>query len=185
MLEISRLLETFTPQGDQEISDFKIFCEFAKDPRNLTRESIAHFTASAFIINESHDKALAIFHKIFQSWGWLGGHADGEADLLKVARKEAQEESGLKTLRLLEPSPISIEAIPVFAHVHRTRGYVSSHLHLNVTFLFEANKKESLVKNEVETAGITWLSLSEFVERSTENEMKPIYEKIISRIPKK
>ncbi len=77
-------------------TDFKVFQDFAADEKNLNRSSIAHFTASAFVLNESHDKILGIYHKIYQSWGWVGGHADGNADLLAVAVKEVQEETGLR-----------------------------------------------------------------------------------------
>ena len=179
---LTDLLEHFVPQSEQEIADLKIFREFAQDEKNLTRDSIAHFTASAFVLNEKHDKVIGIFHKIYQSWGWMGGHADGDADLLAVVQKEVREESGVSELRVLSPIPLSIEDIPVFGHVHRTHGYVSAHLHLNVTFLFETNENEILQQNEAETAGVAWISLNEFVEKSSEPEMKVIYEKIISRI---
>ncbi|AYG00976.1 NUDIX hydrolase [Lactococcus allomyrinae] len=183
--ELQILLENFVPRGEQEISDLKIFRESAKDSRNLTRDSIAHFTASAFVLNEKHDKILGIFHKIYQSWGWMGGHADGDVDLLRVAQKEVHEESGLAELKILSEQPISIENGPVAGHFHRTHGYVSAHIHLNVTFLFEADEKALLHKNEEETAGVAWIPIDEFVEKSSEPEMKIIYEKIISRIKEK
>lgn len=182
--ELELLLEKFIPQGEQEVSDFKIFKAFAKDERNFTRDSIAHFTASAFVLNKEHTKLLGIFHKIYQSWGWMGGHSDGDTDLLQVAQKEVREESGLSDLKILLNQPISIEDITVFGHIHRKYGYVSAHLHLNVTFLFEADEKEMLRVNEAETEGLAWIPIDEFVERSSEEEMKIIYEKIIVRIKK-
>jgi 8-oxo-dGTP pyrophosphatase MutT (NUDIX family) len=180
--KLKQLLENFVPQGEQELSDLPIFREFAEQSRSLTRDSVAHFTASAFVLNEKHDKLLAIFHKIYQNWGWLGGHSDGQEDLLAVALREVHEESGLSQLKVLHSAPISLEVITVPAHVHRTYGYVSAHLHLNVTFLIEADEKEVLHKNEAETEGIAWVPISEFITQSNEAEMKPIYEKIILRI---
>ena len=85
--QIEKLLENFVAEGQQEKTDYKVFQDFAADEKNLNRSSIAHFTASAFVLNESHDKILGIYHKIYQSWGWVGGHADGNADLLAVAVK--------------------------------------------------------------------------------------------------
>lgn len=73
--QIEKLLENFVPEGQQEKTDYKVFQDFAADEKNLNRSSIAHFTASAFVLNESHDKILGIYHKIYQSWGWVGGHA--------------------------------------------------------------------------------------------------------------
>ncbi|MDR0297060.1 MAG: NUDIX hydrolase [Streptococcaceae bacterium] len=182
MTELEQLLEAFTPRGAQEISDMQIFKRAATDPSALTRDALAHFTASAIVLNPQHDKILGIFHKIYQSWGWLGGHADGDGDLLAVARREVEEESGLTELKILSDAPISIEDLTVAGHVHRTRGYVSAHLHLNVTFLFEADDTALLRQNKAETGGIAWIPIDEFVEKSTEPEMKIIYQKIISRI---
>lgn len=182
MNELEVLLENFQPEGEQEVSDLLIFKELAKDPKNYTRASLAHFTASAFVVNENHDEILGIFHKIYQSWGWLGGHADGETNLLSVARREVEEESGLTSLKLLLDEPISIENLTVTGHFHRKYGYVSGHLHLNVTFLFEVSGSEELILNEVETDGIGWIPINDFVEKSTEPEMKIVYSKIIERI---
>ena len=133
-------------------------------------------------MNESHDKILGIYHKIYQSWGWVGGHADGNADLLAVAVKEVQEETGLRSFKKLSEMPISIEALPVFGHHHRKYGYVSAHIHLNVTFLFEAKESDSLQKNTDETGGLAWIPLEKFSEKSSEKEMRVIYDKIITRI---
>ena len=108
----------------------------------------------------------------------------GNSDLLAVAEKEVQEETGLQGFRKLSEKPISIEALPVFGHIHRKYGYVSAHIHLNVTFLFEAKENSSLQKNTDETDGLGWIPLEEFSEKSSEKEMRIIYDKIISRIIK-
>ena len=109
--QIEKLLENFVPEGQQEKTDFKVFQDFAADEKNLNRSSIAHFTASAFVLNESHDKILGIYHKIYQSWGWVGGHADGNADLLAVAVKEVQEETGLRFFKKLSEKLLTNERI--------------------------------------------------------------------------
>lgn len=182
MEKLQLILSDFEPRGDQETADLKIFKEFANDRKNLTRDSIAHFTASAFVVNKSHDKVLAIFHNIYQSWGWMGGHADGDSDLIAVAQKEVSEESGITGLKLLRSTPISIESIPVLGHTYRNHGYVSTHIHLNVTFLFEADETDKVSINPDENSGVDWIELDEFVDRSSEEHMKTIYRKIIERI---
>ena len=65
------------------------------------KNPLVHFTASSWIINKSRDKVLLCFHNIYNSWSWLGGHCDNEIDCLKVAIKEAKEESGLEEFRCL------------------------------------------------------------------------------------
>ncbi len=175
------LLENFVPEGEQESTNHKLFLERARDPINLTRNSDAHFTASAFVLNQDHTKVLAIFHNIYQSWGWMGGHADGDPDLLHVAEKETEEESSISNLTLLHPAPISIERIPVLAHVRRGVS-VPEHTHLNVTFLFQANDSAELKIRPDENSGVKWIPLSEFVTTSLEPHMQVIYQKIIDRI---
>ena len=61
----------------------------------LTRiNSIAHFTASSIILNEDSSKMLMIHHKIYNTWTWQGGHADGEEDLLSILRDRFAEPNG-------------------------------------------------------------------------------------------
>ena len=61
----------------------------------LTRKNeILHFTSSAFVLNPSRTHVLMVYHNIYNSWSWTGGHADGEPDLFFVAKKELMEESG-------------------------------------------------------------------------------------------
>lgn len=180
-ITLIELLNNFVPEGEQEIADRKLFLKRAEDSINLTRNSDAHFTASAFVLNQDHTKVLAIFHNIYQSWGWMGGHADGDADLLNVAKKEVSEESGILNLKLLKPSPISIESIPVAAHIRRGES-VAAHIHLNVTFLFEASDTDEIHAQPEENSGVKWTPVNEFIAESLEPHMKLIYQKIINRL---
>ena len=68
----------------------------------LTRKNdIGHFTASCWIVNKEKTKVLMVYHNIYDSWSWTGGHADGDEDLLRVSLKEAKEETGLKNVESL------------------------------------------------------------------------------------
>ena len=175
------LLTNFVPGNDQEAIDRELFLKRAEDPVNLTRDSEAHFTASGFVLNQDHTKVLGIFHNIYQSWGWMGGHADGDADLLHVARKEVEEESGVSDLKLLRPAPISIESIPVAAHIRRGEA-VAEHTHLNLTFLFEAKDTATIRIEPGGNSDIKWIPIGEFVAKSLEPHMQIIYQKIINRL---
>jgi ADP-ribose pyrophosphatase YjhB (NUDIX family) len=109
--------------------------------------------ASAWVINQNHDKALMVYHNIYQSWSWLGGHADGDENLLAVALREIQEESGLTKLKPIQNSIFSLEVLTVDGH-EKHGHYVSSHLHLNVTYLIEADDQEKLAIKEDENSGV-------------------------------
>ena len=78
------------------------------------------------------------YHNLYDSWSWLGGHADGDRDLLAVSMREVREESGLTAVRPVSPHIYSLEILTVDGHEKRG-AYVSSHLHLNVTYLLEAD----------------------------------------------
>ena len=90
-------IEKFVPYNEQEETDKRIMLKYLKDFDDvLTRQNeYGHFTSSAFILNKERTRLLMIYHKIYNSWAWTGGHSDGDNDLLHVAMKEAKEETGL------------------------------------------------------------------------------------------
>lgn len=124
-------------------------------------------TASAWIVNPGRTKVLMAYHNIYRSWAWLGGHADGERDLLQVALREAEEESGLKNVRPVSPEIYSVEVLTVDGHIKRG-AYVSSHLHLNLTYLLEADEKDELFVKPDENSGVRWFSPEGAVQASSE-----------------
>ncbi len=177
--KIKEWLNTFTPFNEQEQVDCQYIRQFLEEePNLLLRDNVKmHFTASAWVLNPSKDKVLMLYHNIYQSWSWSGGHADGEGDLLSVAMKEVKEESGLVSLKPLSDSPISIEILGVQPH-YKKQKYVSAHLHLNYTFLLHNTKEEKLKICPEENSKVGWLSPDEAVRSSTEAWMKPIYKKL-------
>ena len=182
-MDIVKALEEFAPFNDQEASDREIMLEcIEKYPDIFMRENrIAHFTASAWIVNPERTKVLMAYHKIFDEWAWTGGHADGERDLLKVAVKEVAEETGVTNIKLLSGGIYSIETVPVDEHYRRGK-YVSSHLHLDVCFLFEASEDEKLVCNEDENTGVKWIPIEDSVAQTKEAKMVPVYTKLNEKL---
>ena len=96
MSKTIEMLKKYTPYNEQEEADKQFFIECEEKEQILTREnSLCHLCSSAFIINKTHDKVLCIYHNIYSSWCWVGGHADGDDDMLYVASQETREETSL------------------------------------------------------------------------------------------
>ena len=77
----------------------KILKMIEENDRILYRDSLEyHFSSSGFIMDETLEYCLMIYHNIYKSFAWTGGHNDGEDDMLKVAVREAQEETGISKI---------------------------------------------------------------------------------------
>lgn len=185
MSKTVEMLKQYVPFNEQEEKDVALITKAEEIFKNiLTRENeFCHLTASAFIINKDHTKVLCIYHNIYQSWSWVGGHADGDDDMLYVAQKETKEETSLKNFVALSDMPISVEILPVKGHVKRGK-YVSAHVHLNITYLFEADESENIKILEEENSNIGWLTFEELIQKTEEAHMLPIYKKIVEKIRK-
>lgn len=180
MRGLKQKIKEYIPYNEQETKDKQVMLDFmANQEVVLTRENeIAHFTASAWVWNKEHTKVLMVYHNIYKSWSWTGGHADGEADLLAVAIREVQEETGLKKVNPIKEDIFSLEIITVEGHVKRG-AFVSSHLHINLTYLLEADEKENLEVKADENSGVKWFLAEEVVAASNEPKMREIYEKLM------
>ncbi len=141
----------------------------------------AHMTASSMIVNADRTKVLMAYHKIYNSWAWTGGHSDGDGDFEAVARREASEETGITGLVPIGSGPASLEILPVWAHVKHGK-WVGSHLHLNVSYLFEADDSLPLRIAEDENSAVGWVAVEELDRYVTEKTMLPIYERLLSRV---
>ena len=182
-MDLKEMIERFVPFNEQEESDKELMLKYIDDFSDvLTRNNpLCHFTASNWIVNKDKTKVLMIYHNIYDSWAWTGGHADGDSDLLHVAKKEAEEETGLNNLKLLSDGIYAIQILTVDPHVKRGK-FVSSHLHLDCCFLFEANEKDNLRIKKDENSGVKWIDIDKAVDASNEENMKPIYQKLNEKL---
>ena len=179
-MEWIKQIEKYNPVDEQEKKDKEIILDFInKNDDVLVRDNeIAHITRSGFIVNKSRSKVLMIHHNIYNSWGWTGGHADGDSDLIKVSIKEAKEETGIKEARPITNDICSIDILPVNAHIKRGK-YVASHLHLSVAYILEADENEELVVKEDENSGVKWVDIDKVLDLTNEEHMKNVYKKLI------
>ena len=127
-------IKNYIPYNEQEETDKRLILQCLDIYDNLlSRENVlAHITSSGYIINESKNKVLMVHHNIYKTWSWTGGHADGEADLLKVAIKEAKEETSIENIGVLDENTIAIDILPVVPHVKRGK-FISGHLHFCIS----------------------------------------------------
>lgn len=180
-------LEKYKPFNEQEEKDLRLIKKALRDePEIFHRHHLAmHMTASSWLVNEDYTKVLMIHHNIYNSWSWLGGHADGDEDLLQVALKEAKEESGLIDVHPVSKDIFSVEVLTVDGH-EKNNQYVPSHLHLNITYLLQANEAHELFINEKENSDVAWFSLEEAIQASTEPWFqKRIYSKLNDKLKEK
>ena len=149
----------------------------------LTRENeFGHFASSAFVVNKERTKMLVVYHNIYDAWIFPGGHADGEENLLSVAVREVEEETGLKT-KVLDDSIFAISASPIIGHIKRGK-YVPAHTHLDVVYLLEANDKEMLVFREDESKGVKWITFEEAIGDNIVDFIRPVHKRLIEKLNK-
>ena len=167
-MNLKKQLEAFRPWNAQEERDRAALLRLLEGGQAFYgREDPAHLTASAWVTSPDRKRVLLAYHNLYDSWAWLGGHADGERNLLSVALREVREESGLGDVRAVSPDIYSVEILTVDGHEKRGR-YVSSHLHLNVTFLLEADPAAPIRCKPDENSRVGWFGLEEAVAASTE-----------------
>ena len=181
MTDIRAQLLAYTPCNAQEQRDRAIMLAGCDAPDIFSRSNPqTHFTASAWLVDAERRAVLMAYHNQYDSWSWLGGHADGERDLPAVARREVWEESGVLA-RPLSEAIYSLEIITVEGH--EKRGvYVSAHLHWNITYLLTADKTVPLRVKPDENSAVRWFSPDEAVAASTEPKMQIIYRKLNDKL---
>ncbi len=177
-------LREFRPYNEQEENDRKTMISLLENVSDIYERTndIAHMTASAWIVNRQRNMILMAYHNIYDSFSWLGGHADGDENLLGVALREVREESGLKHVRELSDRILSLEILTVDGHEKKGR-YVSSHLHVNVTYLIEADSDEELTVKPDENKALRWFAIDEAIAASNEKWFRErIYSKLNARL---
>ncbi len=185
-MSIYKDIAAYEPFNEQEAADQRIILHALQtDPHCFNRNAQAHMTCSIWTVDATMEQTLMVYHSIYDSWSWIGGHADGEHDLAAVALRELEEETGVANAHLVPCGPgniFSLEVLTVDAHEKRG-AYVSSHLHLNVTYLAIADPKEPLRIKPDENNAVAWVPLTEAIGQSSEPWIRDrIYRKIIDKL---
>ena len=168
-MDIIQEIKNFVPLCPQEQRDKAGILRFlAGNPDAFERENLtAHMTASAWVLSPDRRQVVMVYHNIYNSWSWTGGHADGDRDLLAVAMREVTEETGMQRLEVLHPGIFSLECLTVDGHEKRGQ-YVPSHIHMNVTYLLEADPAAPICPKPDENRRVGWFSPEDAVAASSE-----------------
>ena len=175
-------IEKYVPYNEQEQMDKEQFLEFINTFDDvLTRNNIfGHFTASAFVVNKDRTKMVVVYHIINDGWTYPGGHADGIEDLLSVAVREVEEETGLK-VKVLDNNIFALNSNPVIGHVKRGK-YVSAHTHFDCVYIMEADDKLPLVYRDDESKGVKWVDFKDAYDETFCEFIRPVHKKLIKKL---
>jgi len=185
-MDLREQIEKYNPYNEQEEKDKKIMLKYIDifDDVLTRNNEFGHFTASSWVVNKEKTKVLMIYHNLYESWAWTGGHADGDKDLLGTAIRELKEETGVNNVKVLNDGIFSLEITAVSGHVKKGK-YVSSHVHLNLTYLLEVDENESLKLQEDENSGVKWIKIEEVEKAANEGWMiNTVYKKLNEKLKK-
>jgi 8-oxo-dGTP pyrophosphatase MutT (NUDIX family) len=159
-------------EGERGMRDRLVTFLDAYGQRAFDRDLPAgHVTASAWIVDPERVQAVLLHHRKLERWLQLGGHVDGDPDVRRSALREAREESGLRTLRLIfdEIYDIDVHRIPA-------RGREPAHDHYDLRFALEADPREPLVRNE-ESHDVRWIALNDLESYAIDDSVRRLASK--------
>ncbi len=188
-MDVIKLLEhlnNYQPIDEKEENNKLVIIQAIQNSPNIFERSnkLFHISSSSWIVNQDFTKALLCYHNIYDSYSWTGGHNDGDVDCLKVAYNEAVEETGIKEFKILSDKIMGIDILPVTEH-YKNGEYINWHLHLNVTYLLQANDKDRLIISEKENSDLKWFTFEQIPEVVREEDMIETYQKLIKKTKEK
>jgi len=148
-------LGNYQTHFEEESLFIPIFIDLLENHENCFERSLVsgHFTGSAWVLNESFTKTLLVHHAKLNRWLQPGGHADGDEDILHVAKKELKEETGLVVTK-----PYSTTFFDLDIHKIPANRELPEHNHFDIRYLFVANDNINLEVNE-ESREVKWWHL--------------------------
>ena len=168
MKKLNELLKDYINLNRYDSNAMKMLNFYENNENCFSKEnSKGHFTGSAWIISPEKDSVLMTHHKKLNMWLQLGGHADGDKDLINVALKEAEEESGFSNFNLL-----SEEIFDLDIHEIGPMNGDPKHLHYDVRFLLEANPIKNKIVVSNESYDVKWIPLNKVIDYNSENSVK-------------
>lgn len=170
-------LREYRPYDQHERDMYETLVRFVETEYNCFDRAlqIGHVTGSAWIVDHTGTQALLTHHFKLDRWLQLGGHADSDPDILRVALREAREESGLEYIRPLSEAIFDVDVHPIPA-----RGNEPRHLHYDVRFLLEAGADAPLAISS-ESKDLAWVPLTDIARVTTEQSIARMVTKSLQR----
>lgn len=175
--KLINLLMNYKPDNNLEKEQKTEIIDFInKDDNFYKRDNMpGHLTGSAWIISQDRKKALLTHHIKLGKWIQLGGHVDGDEDIFETSLREAKEETGLSSIRVLSEDIFDIAVFWV-----PKSGSQEAHYHYDIRFLFEADDKEELKIDKNESADLRWVPIEDVYKYETEEALIRMAEKTYS-----
>ena len=157
----AQVLELLAQVDADRVWDRRVLAEFsgfARTHPDCCERTLAvgHFTGSAWLVSADQRRVLLTHHRKLDRWLQLGGHADGDGDLAKVALREAEEESGLTGLRVVR------RIFDLDRHRIPARNNDPEHWHYDVRFVVHAGAGEDFVVGP-ESHDLAWRQIAELI----------------------
>jgi 8-oxo-dGTP pyrophosphatase MutT (NUDIX family) len=154
------LLYQHTPSDQNELQMWRDTIQFIEQQPDCFERtlSIGHVTGSAWIVDPKAQKVLLMHHRKLDRWFQPGGHADGESDILKVALKEATEETGLTAVKIPRQAIFDVDV-----HLIPANPREIAHYHYDIRFLLEADATLPLIQN-AESKQLAWIPYDQVAE---------------------
>jgi 8-oxo-dGTP pyrophosphatase MutT (NUDIX family) len=124
-----------------------------------------HVTGSAWVVNREGTHVLLTHHKKLNKWLQLGGHADGDSDILSVALREVYEESGLEQVEALNEGIFDIDIHPI-----PKRREEPAHYHYDIRYAFQATGSEAYVVSD-ESHDLSWIEIKNLKLKTNDESM--------------
>lgn len=171
------LLDAYQPFEDSDLRARECILDFVRqNPRCFERElEVGHVTGSAWLVDPPGERVLLTHHRKLNRWLQLGGHADGDGDILRVALKEAQEESGLSEIEVIDAAIFDLDV-----HEIPSRPAEPAHFHYDVRFALCALSPEGFQASP-ESNSLAWIEIAELERFTQERSMLRMRDKWLAR----
>jgi 8-oxo-dGTP pyrophosphatase MutT (NUDIX family) len=169
---LAGMLQSYNSDFPEEQKFIPLFLELLGHKDCFQRTHLpGHITGSSLIVNPTKTKTLLVHHAKLNKWVQPGGHADGEENVLNVALREAEEETGLKNLRT-KPGIFDIDI-----HLIPQRKDFPEHFHYDIRFLVEGDEKEQIVISD-ESHDVRWIDLNILEQYTSERSVLRMKDKM-------